>query len=240
MNTLTVEAGPRNSAGDARALAHKLAAARRELVEEYEQHHGLSREEAITRVRECDTAEFAEQILSQPLRSTSWHSLDQLAAVDSGLAIERWNAMVGDAVEEVESGHRAAAVVDSASSPCWERAQFLAGREHLARDWQPRNGVEWSLIDAVALSQHMKLFWLQRMIALDTLESSEDVISQLKLPRVTTFQAVEQAASMVDRFDRMFMRALRQLRDLRRYMPTVVVQHAEQINVGEQQLNVTS
>ena len=43
---------------------------------------------------------------------------------------------------------------------------------------------------------------------------------------------------MVDRFDRMFMRALRQLRDLRRYMPTVVVQRAEQVNVGQQQLNV--
>ena len=78
------------------------------------------------------------------------------------------------------------------------------------------------------------------MVALDALEASEDMISQLKLPRVTTFQAVEQAASMVDRFDRMFMRALRQLRDLRRYMPTVLVQHAEQVNVSEQQLNVTS
>jgi hypothetical protein len=66
------------------------------------------------------------------------------------------------------------------------------------------------------------------------------IIRQLKPPRVTTFQAVEQAASMVDRFDRMFMRALRQLRDLRRYMPTVLVQHAEQVNVSEQQLNITS
>jgi hypothetical protein len=50
--------------------------------------------------------------------------------------------------------------------------------------------------------------------------------------------AIDQAAGMVDRFNRMFMRALRQLRDLRRY--TVVIQSAEQVNVGQQQVNVAA
>ena len=49
---------------------------------------------------------------------------------------------------------------------------------------------------------------------------------------------MELAATMADRFQKMFVRALRALRDLRRYAPTVVVQHAQQVNLGQQQLNV--
>jgi hypothetical protein len=40
---------------------------------------------------------------------------------------------------------------------------------------------------------------------------------------------------MVDRFNRIFLRTLRALRDLRKHAPTVVVQNAGQVNVGEQQ-----
>ena len=51
-------------------------------------------------------------------------------------------------------------------------------------------------------------------------------------------QAIDQCAAMTDRFNRIFMRALRQLRDLRRYAPQVVVKSAGQVNVGGQQVNV--
>ena len=43
---------------------------------------------------------------------------------------------------------------------------------------------------------------------------------------------------MADRFNRLFLRDLRALRDLRRYAPAVVVQGSAQINVAEQQVNV--
>jgi hypothetical protein len=43
----------------------------------------------------------------------------------------------------------------------------------------------------------------------------------------------------VDRFDRIFLRTLRALRNLRRQTPGVVVQNAGQVNVGGQQVNVT-
>jgi hypothetical protein len=42
---------------------------------------------------------------------------------------------------------------------------------------------------------------------------------------------------MVDRFNRIFLRTLRALRDLRRQEP-VVVRRAGQVNVGHQQINV--
>jgi hypothetical protein len=57
-------------------------------------------------------------------------------------------------------------------------------------------------------------------------------------PRVSVFQVVEQAGAMVDRFNRIFLRSLRALRDLRRCPPPVVVQNAGQVNVGQQQVNV--
>ena len=40
------------------------------------------------------------------------------------------------------------------------------------------------------------------------------------------------------RFNRLFLRILRALQDLRRYVPMVTVQHAEQVNIGGQPVNV--
>jgi hypothetical protein len=45
---------------------------------------------------------------------------------------------------------------------------------------------------------------------------------------------------MAERFNGMFLRTLKALRDLRRQVPGVVVQNAGSINVGQQQLNVSA
>jgi hypothetical protein len=63
---------------------------------------------------------------------------------------------------------------------------------------------------------------------------------RLEPSRLSDAQAVEQAAAMVDRFGRMFARSLRALQNLRRHTPPVVVQNAGQVNVGHQQLNVST
>ena len=47
-----------------------------------------------------------------------------------------------------------------------------------------------------------------------------------------------QSAAMANRFHRRFVRSLRALRDLRRYISNVVVQQAGKINVGAQQVNL--
>ena len=52
-------------------------------------------------------------------------------------------------------------------------------------------------------------------------------------PRVTDSEAIEQAAAMVDRFHRIMMRTIRQLQNLRRNPPVVMVQNAGQVNVGQ-------
>ena len=57
-------------------------------------------------------------------------------------------------------------------------------------------------------------------------------------PRVSDSDAINQAAAMADRFNRIFLRSIRALRDLRRYSATVIVQNAGNVNVAEQQVNV--
>ncbi|MDQ3805489.1 MAG: hypothetical protein M3416_16880 [Acidobacteriota bacterium] len=49
--------------------------------------------------------------------------------------------------------------------------------------------------------------------------------------------ALEQAHQMADRYNRMFLRTLRQMRDLRRY-PSVIVNNGGQVNVAQNQVNV--
>jgi hypothetical protein len=41
----------------------------------------------------------------------------------------------------------------------WQRVRFLALREELSREWQPRNGVERQLIDQMAQAQTHMFFW---------------------------------------------------------------------------------
>jgi len=50
--------------------------------------------------------------------------------------------------------------------------------------------------------------------------------------------AVQEAAGMVDRWNRMFLRCLRALRDMRRSMPPVVVNNPGPVNIAQQQVNV--
>jgi hypothetical protein len=60
-------------------------------------------------------------------------------------------------------------------------------------------------------------------------------------PRVTEQEAIEHAFAMMDRFNKLFLRTLRQLRDLRRYSIPVMINNAQQVNIAtdnSQQMNL--
>jgi hypothetical protein len=61
--------------------------------------------------------------------------------------------------------------------------------------------------------------------------------SRWKSPWQGVAEAIEQAQRFADGYNRMFLRTLRQMRDLRRY--TVVIQNPNQVNIGDQQINVS-
>ena len=119
---------------EAGSLAVKLAKARSEMIECYERHQGLSPQEAVARIRELDTDQYAQFVLQKPLRETNWNDMNALAAVDPELSAERWSDMVDEARDELDSGHRAAQSLNSVPN---------AGNEHSSSlyvmTW-PRNG----------------------------------------------------------------------------------------------------
>jgi hypothetical protein len=229
-------------ATEAPSLAHELAKARTELVAYYRRQYGQSIPEAVKKAEELiatTNAANIERILRTPADCTTWLEMEQLAAVDPVLAARRWEKIKEAAYQELASGHQSAKAVESYEQTCWKRAQFLARREDLANQWRPRGGIEWALIDMMAQALSLQALWMQRLVMVDAIEWPDPPskeIAKWQPPQLGQSMAIDQAAGMVDRFNRIFMRALRQLRDLRRY--TVVIQSAEQVNIGQQQVNV--
>ena len=56
-------------------------------------------------------------------------------------------------------------------------------------------------------------------------------------PRLDDAAALEQAVAMAERWNKTALRVLRQMRDLRRYSPPVIVNNGGQVNVAGQQVN---
>jgi hypothetical protein len=113
-------------------------------------------------------------------------------------------------------------------------------RVELLEGWQPRNSIERLLVDTLMQVQSQYEHWLEVLTGRTTMrapyEKSEDEEVVIP-PRLTDSEAIEQAAAMVDRFHRIMMRTIRQLQNLRRPPPVVMVQNASQVNVGQQQVN---
>ena len=188
-----------------------------------------------------------------------------LAAVEvekgEGAVLSVWEDVKRAAREELSSGHQAASVMEGRQATPMERARFLVLRESFAAEWQPRGGLEWQLIDQLSQAATGQAYWTAKLTMQTQQEAAEDLRDRQKLegqkeksleekrreqvyrwgewipPRVTTAEAIQEAVVMVDRFNRMFLRCLRQLRDLRRY--NVVIQGAGQVNIGEKQVNVS-
>jgi hypothetical protein len=210
------------------------------LVAEYERALGASADEALATAKTVLSGEAA-RALKGPPEGVSWRGLRLLAERDPEAAARRWEEIKRAARDELRSGHRAArAFVDN--SP-WERARLLALRDDLARQWRPHGAIEDQVLETMALAQAGMLFWLKALNTWATL-GAEDAGRGSRdgqgraTPRLSEGEAIERAGAMAARFQKMFLRALRALSDLRRHGPAVLVQHAGQVNVGAQQVNV--
>ena len=168
----------------------------------------------------------------------SWGQLQDLFARDPALAFQEWDRIVATARDELRAGNRAARAIESAHATPKERAEFLVMREELGT---PRNGIERTLLDTLALSQMAFLNWMETLTLRATLDTETDNATAKRSgkwtpPRASEHQGIEQAMAMADRFNRISNRTLRTLRDQRR--TTLIVQNAGQVNVGKQQVNV--
>lgn len=233
--TTDIQTLPADSHVEIQALADELAKAYRKMVAFYIRECGLSRKEAIERTDNGrQNPDWIEQILEMPAQQISWNDMMDLREHDEAKGLTKWEEIKRLAQEYYETGQFSASTLDDTSP--WQRAKYLGIRAGLAEGWQPCNGIEESLIDQMALCLFRIQEWhsaLSRWMGF-----AEFIREQDKLPRVTTHEAVSQSAEMIDRFNRMFLRTLRSLRDLRRYHAPVIVQNAGQVNVGAQQVNV--
>lgn len=222
-------------------IAQEAGQAFGQKVRFYVGQYKLTPEEARQKALESDDGAYAAFLKNRPADQVSWLDLDYLGRRDGAAALAKWQEVKQTALRELQTGHRAAKTLEAHGSHCWDRAKFLALRHDLEEGWQPRNGIERQLIDTMALAQASYLFWLERSTTYAMLESWRDNEAKDRgrwsPPRVSDSDAIEQAAAMADRFNRMFLRTLRALRDLRRY--PVIVQKAGQVNIGEKQVNLS-
>jgi len=205
----------------------------------------LSHVEAVNKW-EAQKAQRAEDALKQVPSKVTWGELASLGEKDLAAALGVWSRICEAADDELESGARAVMAIGDSPTP-YERAQFVAIRDAFADEWKPRGGVEAALIDMLAIAFSLQMYWtaIAHRRATQTHDKEQALVLKWesegwKSPYQSEADAVEQAHRFADGYNRQFLRTLRQMRDLRRYAPPVIVNNGGQVNVAAQQVNVSS
>ncbi|MCA1624989.1 MAG: hypothetical protein LC778_14555 [Acidobacteria bacterium] len=214
--------------------------------------------------RECKDEEQAKELfdlmMSRPVDWIDFKDLLELNSFSAVMAENVWEVIKREARDEFESGHLAAGAFEPVDylKDAWTRARYLGLRESFATEWQPRGGIELSMIDAMAQAFLQLQYWTEQTVKRARTEPREEAYDYQKwkqyqrevktdswkyghwdIPYVREQDAVAHAAAMADRWQRMYFRAVRQLRDWRRYTPQVTINNPQQVNIGEQ-VNVAS
>jgi hypothetical protein len=208
---------------------------------------GFSHAEAVKGAEEMQEARRKWVKEGMPIERIGWTEMSALAEVSLPEAMDVWVRVKEAAVAELESGRRLASVLGDTTA--WAYASFLAIREAFADEWQPRGGIEAAMIDMMAVAFSLQMHWAsighQRATHFHD-KQEKDLgrfeIREWKSPYQGEADAVEQAHRFADGYNRQFLRVLRQLRDLRRYAPPVIVNNGGQVNLatdGGQQVNVS-
>ena len=228
----------------------------------------LSTEEARAKAfHDCDNQKEAKErfchLARTPMENLSFGALDELHDLAPRVAERLWETVKKEGRKEFTSGHLAA----NANFPVgfmkqfWNIARYLGVRESFIEDWQPKGGIEIALIDMLAQTYFQWQYWLEQTVKRSETRPREEhpeysrwmanrkkehraegwTTGSWDRPYLTEQQAIEHAVQLADRFNRIFMRTLRQLRDFRRYSP-VTINNPKQVNIandGGQQINLT-
>lgn len=178
-----------------------------------------------------------------PVDRLSWHDVMGEMKRDREAGLALWGKVKGQARDELAIGKAGADAIEGYDAGPWERAQYVAVRSAIADGLQPRNGLEWLLIDGMAQAVTMQARWLRKHARTESLDAAaieRDTrrSGEWQPPRLGEAAAVDRAAVMADRFQRQFLRLMKAYRDQRRLLGTVVVAAGGQLNVAEQQVNV--
>ncbi|MCZ6676680.1 MAG: hypothetical protein O7E52_05450 [Candidatus Poribacteria bacterium] len=175
----------------------------------------------------------------------TWDDLqfvDQLGS--DGSRVELWNRIEEDALDGLTSG--AVVCAATAEHSPYRHALCLATRKYFSEEWNPRGGVEQTLIDLLAQIFVKWQMYLKAEVKWSALGDKyawsdwpEPKPEPHMPPRLDYAEAARQAAQMADRSHRQFMRTLRALRDLRRYAANITINNEGPLSVGgNQQVNI--
>jgi tetratricopeptide (TPR) repeat protein len=222
-------------------LARELARKYQQAVKYYQREYQMEPEQANAEAQKHRSYELP---LPEP-EDVSWYDIENLAANDPEASLALWQQVKTAARDEFESGWRGAQVMEQAlSSNAWQRAQYIAVRSSLVDYWKPHPG-ELPLIDTMAQTYTMFEWYMQIAVLYTTLEAHEQKEQYDKegyvLPaRVRWLEAKEAALATADKFNRLYLRTMRHLQNLRRYAPPVTIQSAGQVNIAGQQVNLSN
>jgi hypothetical protein len=236
-----IEVVTTDAEADARMLAAILAPSYARQVAYYKKYADSVPDPHRTAADE--QARLIEEARESPAINVTWQQMGALGEVDLQSALSAWLGVLDYANEELESGGRGALVSDQ--TPI-ERARYLAVRDSFIDQWKPEGGIDRAMIEMLAQSYNLYLYWSLISHARSTglctdLEEKwaqrHDKRRNWKAPYEMMRQDIEEAHMMAERYNRIFLRTLRQMRDLRRYAPPVIVNNGGQVNVANQQFN---
>jgi len=186
------------------------------------------------------------QLLDAASDSVQWHDLSYAEQNEPGSALEVYRYIQDVARDHLENGDRAAEVVAGELMRPWIRASYLALRDSFIADWKPTGSIELRLIEMMAQLYTAYEHWMSLSVQRVSFDHEQEQYrikqnGKWRVMQVEPNTDVTQAAEMADRYNRLFLRTLRQLRDLRRYNLPVMINNPQQVNIaaeGGQQVNV--
>lgn len=213
-------------------------------IEFYKAEHGGAKTHPEAVEETLKVHEWRRQYVCDVLPvDVTWGHVAAIAEVNIEDALRMWARVREAADDELVSGIRGAKVAGENAIP-YSVAQYLAIRDSFADQWKPQGGIEAAMIEMLAIAYSLQMYWstVAHDRALRVHDAQREQLKRYessgwKSPYQSEADATEQAHRLADGYNRQFLRVLRQLRDLRRYAP-VVIQNAQQVNVGNQQLNV--
>src|ERR1044072_204596 len=213
----------------------------------------------------CEDEEEAkrlyEELMRNPVDQMGFIDLASMWRISPAFSESLWEMIKSEARDEFESGHLASKALTPTQflRTAWTVASYLGLRESFVEEWQPQGGIQASLIDILAQSFLCFQHWVKQSVLRSQTELRKSNAGYVQwqeqfnpdtvddgytyghwdLPYVSEQAAIEHATRMADRWHRIYMRTLRNMRDLRRY--SVTITNAQQVNFaseGAQQVNV--
>ena len=253
---------PRIDDAEVEALAQRLGAALQKRVNHQARRDRTRsiQEDGIDPMPEVPLGTAEDWLREMPPEQLTWGTLSGLATSRPELFAEVWGKLRTTAEAELLNGGR---VVETlADDTPLERARLLALRDAFAEEWRPRGGLEQSIIDQAVVAYDGLMEWQERANRL-AMETDRDENSVIRLKRALEYETREgrdseirrehrddlhryvalrereaEAVRMVQRYQQVFLRALRMLRDTRRLWTSVHIHNEGQLNIGKKQVNL--